>query len=267
MIKPIIPKEHGAWTMLFMPFFISSGVAWCFDIKMVFTCFSILFLYLIRKPIEELIRYDVLSTNIQLTRKNIYFWLIVYGSLAVLLVTPLFYKYNLKGLLPFGFLFFLFLLMNVIKLKSGKKKSMYGDLVGIAGLCMTAPAGYYVATGKINRFNFLIWCVVFIYYGRSVFYVNLRVMAKSKREQFRNWLDKAKFAKSYINIHIYLIVTACILSVIFNYYWLIAAYIPITIQAIIGILNLDRNLNVKSLGYTEVCHSFIFAGIVVWACR
>lgn len=266
-IKPILPKEHGAWGMVFTPFFIAAGMAWCFDLKMVFLLFSIFFFYVARRPFEELIGYGSSGKQHLIEKRSLYQWLIAYMVLGALFIFPLFYKYHLYWLVMFGGFFILFMLINVVLIKMGNRRSVFGELIGIGGLCMTAPMGYYVVTGSMGWFNFFVWCAIFLYYSRSVFYVKFRVKAVVKKVQFLNARDKLFFAWRYISCHFGMLTAVYVISLLFHVQWLVIAYIPITIQSMYGISNLDGKLNVKKLGYIEVFHSILFGGIIVLVCR
>ncbi len=266
-IKPILPKEHGAWGMVFTPFFIAAGMAWCFDLKMVFLLFSIFFFYVARRPFEELIGYGSSRKQPLLKKRILYLWLIAYMFSGFLFTIPLIYKYQLYWLVLFGGLFTLFMLINVVQIKIGNRRSVSGELIGIGGLCITAPMGYYVATGSMGWFNFFAWCAIFLYYSRSVFYVKLRVRAVSAKGQFPNALNKVFFAWRYISCHFGMLAAVYIISLLSHVEWVVIAYIPITMQSMYGISKLDGKLNIKSLGYIEVFHSILFGAAIVLVCH
>ena len=60
------------------------------------------------------------------------------------------------------------------------KRTFPRELIGIARLCLTAPIGYYVGTGKIDNINFLLWSINFIYFARSVFLLNCELELQLK---------------------------------------------------------------------------------------
>ena len=253
--------------MVFTPFFISAGVAWCFDVKMVLILFATFFIFLIRKPVEELFRPEIADKKSKISKKEVYSWLSIYFLFSCLFAAPLFFRYQLNWLLLFGLLFLLFLLISIVQMRKKGQRSAFNELVGIAGLCMTAPIGYYVATGQLNITNFFIWCLMFLYYSRSVFYVKLRVRANYTKTKFCNMADKTTFAGNFICIHFFLIVAVYLLSLAFKTQWLIVAYIPISIQCMFGILNMGNKLNVRRLGYIEVFHSIGFGIMIVFICH
>ncbi|MBI4299863.1 MAG: YwiC-like family protein, partial [Chloroflexi bacterium] len=49
--KTLIPKEHGAWAMLLVPFVIGAAVAGRWDLKVTLLLVSVLCLYVARNPL------------------------------------------------------------------------------------------------------------------------------------------------------------------------------------------------------------------------
>lgn len=225
--------------------------------------FGTFFLYLTRKPIEELLRIKRSGKVISGNEKQFFFWLLVIFFIGMLFIAPLIFIYELTGLVLFGILLIFFQVINMVQLKRNMRRTVVRELIGIGGLCLTAPIGYYVGTGKIDNVNFLLWSINFIYFARSVFYVKLRVRASAKRDQLSSWAKNFLYSRNYIYYHSFLLCIIFTLLVLFYKKWLIIAYIPITIQSIIGITRLAKDLNIKKLGYIEVTHSVVFSLLIV----
>ncbi len=260
-ISSVLPKEHGAWGVLFIPFFVSAAVASCFDLKMILLLFGIFFLYISRKSIEELFRAS--KHNDRLIKNKFYYFLIIFITVGLLFIIPIFLLYDLTWLPAFGFIFICLQWINILQIRKRKQRTVTAELIGIAGLCLSAPIAYYVATGEIEKTALLMWIISFAYFARGVLYVKLRLSVVAARAQFADLYERMKYSKGYIFFHLALITSTFFLLIMFQKPFLIISYLPIAIQSFLGISRMNTKLNVPRIGYIEVSHSILFGILVV----
>ena len=260
-ISSVIPREHGAWGILFIPFFISAGVASCLDVKMILLLFGIFFLYISRKPIEELFRIS--KQNNSLIKNKFLSILILFITVGLAFTFPIFLLYDRHWLPVYGFIFICLQGINILQIKKRKQRTVTAELIGIAGLCLSAPVAYYVATGMIEKTALLLWFISFAYFARGVLYVKLRLSVVAGHVKFLNLYERVKYSKGYIFFHLALITITFSLLIMFRIPFLIISYIPIAIQSFIGISRMNTKLNVPRIGYIEVSHSILFGVLVV----
>lgn len=128
------------------------------------------------------------------------------------------------------------------------ERSIPMQLIAVAGLTMTAPAAWYTATGKLD---YQLWLLNFLYFAGGVFYVKMHIAAAIARQ--------VNIREQGLPTLIYyggLTVVAA--------FWLPVGYafIPSIGRAIAGVVRLSPVLRIKHLGWTEVAHSVIFAGVL-----
>ena len=141
-----------------------------------------------------------------------------------------------------------------------------GELIGIAGLTLGAPATYYVGAGSPGIQMLGLWLLSFLYFGGSVFYVKLKVRVHSRQQPPASSLQRMLVGKTTVIYHVGAIALAGVL-VATGLVPLLAplAYIPVSCKAVRGTLDWRRPVNIKRLGVMEIVHSLVFAVLLVIA--
>ena len=139
-MKILLPKQHGAWAMLLIPFFLemfSAGPTKWHTLLFI----GWLFLYLATFPFIMLIR----KKQVQLHRK----WSIIYGSIAIISLLPLlFVKFTL---LYFGLAMIPLFLINIYFAKQNNERAFINDLVAIIAFGIGGLASYYLGAGELTK--------------------------------------------------------------------------------------------------------------------
>jgi hypothetical protein len=229
-MKILLPKQHGAWAMLLIPFLLGmiGGEATIFHLPFLF---GWLFLYLATVPIFMLLK----KKKIALYKK----WSIIYISLAlVFLVFPLYEEWRL---LFFSFAMIPFFLINVYFTKSKKERAFLNDVSAIIIFGIGGLASYFLGSGTLDGTAWLIFIYSFFFFLGSTFYV--KSMIREKKNQTFKW-----YSWGY---HIGLVV----MVFVFGHMWLTLAYVPSLIRAI-GLYG--KPLPIMKLGILEIGNSFIF---------
>lgn len=254
-----IPKEHGAWAMLYVPFVTGVCVAarsqglrlpWNAGILPLFL--AITFGYLSRLPFVEWLRSKY---------KNLYAlkFFIGYASAGILTYFTLVFLYKLWTLLPLlsiGSSFWGFYTYQTLK---GKHRSTTGEVAGILGLTFTAPMAHYVIIGSLTKMAWLLWLLNLLFFSSSVFYVKLRVEAHVRKDQLYSLRDRLAISRGCIIYHLLLFVfigTLCLLRLVPA--MIFAAFLPILIRGIIAIVHLPKTLSLKRIGFSELAYALFF---------
>jgi hypothetical protein len=123
------------------------------------------------------------------------------------------------------------------------------QLLAVAGLTLTAPAAWYVATGRLDA---RLWWWNVLYFAGGVFYVKMHVAAAMKR-------GRAEAVRATLIYY-----TA--LAVVAAWWWPVGlAFVPVIVRAFVGVARLSPVLRIKRLGWTEVAYSLLFLVTLVVA--
>lgn len=236
--KPPLPREHGAWGILLIPFATAVGVAGVFDLKVALLLGSILSFYMART--------SFLKRDFQ--------WTFVLLAVSAGCTAPLLLVWKLWWLAAFG---------GVAGLLAFRKteRSVAMQLLAVCGLTLTAPAAWYVATGQLNQRAWWLWLLNVLYFAGGVFYVKMHVAAAIRRQRFETVTKRMRFGASTLIYYGALARVGVAL-------WPVGlAYAPVVVRAVIGVMRLSPILRIKRLGWTEVAYSIAFAVALIVTLR
>ena len=228
--RPPMPREHGAWGILLIPFATAVGVADVWSLPVALLLVSVLCFYVART--------NFLKQNYRWTGA------LLAGSAACAL--PLLFVWKLWWLAAFGAV--------AAPLAFRKtERSVVMQLLAVLGLTLTAPAAWYAATGKLE---YRLWLLNALYFAGGVFYVKMHVAAAVARRADK--LRQGAATMIYYGA----------LAIVAAGWWPVGlAFVPVIVRAFVGVARLSPVLRIKRLGWTEVFYSILFAGLLVFELR
>ena len=216
--RPPMPREHGAWGILLIPFATAAGVAGVWNLPVMLLLVSILSFYIART--------SWLKQNYRWTA------ILLAGSAAC--TVPLLLVWKLWWLAAFG-------VVAAPMAFRKTERSVAMQLLAVGGLTLTAPAAWYVATGKLE---YRLWLLNVLYFAGGVFYVKMHIATAIARKP-----------TGRLPVVIYYGALAGILA-----WWPVGlAFAPVIVRAFVGAARVSPVLRIKRLGWTEVAHSIVFA--------
>ena len=229
-VRPPMPREHGAWGILLIPFATAVGVAGVWNLPLALLLVTVVCFYVART--------SFLKQNFRWTA------VLLAGSATCML--PLLLVWKLWWLVGFGIL--------AAPLAFRKtERSVAMQLLAVCGLTLTAPAAWYVATGRLD---WRLWLLNVLYFAGGVFYVKMHIAAAIQRGG-----NKLRLGAATLGYY-----TA--VAVVAAFWWPVGlAFVPVIVRAFVGVLKLSPTLRIKRLGWTEVVYSLIFAGLLVFTLR
>ncbi len=261
---PPLPKEHGAWVILYAPMVLGLVAAARNDLVAgLLTFATVTSIFLGREAASLLIRG---RSTPQIRR-----WAGIYALAAtifgvMLLASSVVIPLVVVGLLALS----LFGIHSALLRFSGRRRldrSQWGEIVGVAALTLTAPAAYVAATGHIDGKIALLWLACVAYYSSGVFYVKMWLAAVKMK---KSW-DSAAKLKCGIQNNLYngfLAAAVIIASLQFHSVparlLLCLAYLPAIIRSAWGYRQLSPKLPpLKRVGLQETCYSVWFTLMLV----
>jgi hypothetical protein len=217
-VRPPMPREHGAWGILLIPFATAVGVTGVFDVKVALLLASVLCFYVART--------SWLKQNDRWTAA------LLAGSAVCGL--PLLIVWKLWWLAAFG------VVAAPLAFRKTERSAVM-QLLAVAGLTLTAPAAWYVATGKLD---YRLWLWNVLYFAGGVFYVKMHIASAIARKP-----------TGRLPVILYYGGLGGMLA-----WWPVGlAFVPVIVRAFAGVAMLTPVLRIKRLGWTEVAHSVVFA--------
>jgi len=229
-MKLFLPKQHGAWAMTIIPFWlgvINGGFLW----QHIPFFIGWLLLYLATYPMLLLFKKKKVSFYAK--------WTIIYMVPALLLLfIPLIER---PSIVYFGFLMIPFFFINAIYSSKNQDRALMNDFSAIFAFSVVGLASSYLSHGIITIESVLIFFTSVLFFVGCTFYVKTMIREK-KNAQFR-WVSWT--------YHSLLLVVWLVLG-----YWIVAlAYLPSLIRAIFFY---GKPLSPKKIGIYEIVNSTLF---------
>jgi hypothetical protein len=236
-MKLFIPKQHGAWAMLIIPFWLgaaASGIVW----QHIPFFIGWLLLYLATYPMLLMFK----------KKKNPFYrkWTLIYIVPALgFLMVPLF---TTPTIIYFGFSMVPFFFINAYFSSMNKERALMNDLSAIIVFSIAGLASSYLPAGMMNEGAILVFAASVLFFTGSTFYV--KTMIREKKNTNFKWISW-----SY-----HLMVP--ILWLAAGEAFAAAAVVPSLIRAVVFY---GKPLSVMKVGIYEIVNAALFFIIMIFA--
>ena len=271
----LLPREHGAWAMLLMPYLVGTATAGWGGWPSLLLLVSVLLIFSSSRSLELLLQHRPLGPTSADTASRagaagrwrqallrLAIYLGVGGATGVVLLL----RYDRWALLAIGGLALAVLVGQVLLRGRRLDRSWAARLLSIAALSATGPAAHYTATGILDRHALAIWVLVFLYLGSSVFYVRLFYPASTRQG---NRADPHVRRRAEMHMLGYL--AATFLSVIALVaagllpHLAAAAFVPLVGKVAWACFRREDRPSLKRIGLAEIGHTTLFAFLAIAA--
>jgi hypothetical protein len=255
--RPVIPKEHGAWAVLYGSFLVGMGVAGHVTLPLALLLGGVTFLVLMNGPLTALLRAAG-SQKSSAPPRHAFGWLAVYGAGACASLVPLLAVYRMIFLVPFGMTAALFFLLRLFLVRRGDDRSLPGELIGTVGLTLIGPTAHAVGVGEVQPAGAVLWMLLVLFFASGVFYVRMRirVMLALRRgtpvtpNPARRWC---------VLYHLLLLLLVPALAAGQVIPWpVLLAFAPALWRAAAGLRRRETALKLRRLGWSEVALTAVF---------
>ncbi len=259
----VVPREHGAWGILLVPLVTGAVVG----IRSVPAAFSVglftvaaLTLFWLRTPVESCFGAGPMRVQTDAEAKSVLSAMAILGSVAAISLTALFLIGHTSGLVILGAVAAIAFIIQALLKRFGRRYYMAAQIIGSIGLTATAPAAYYVATGRLDKIALSLWLANWVFAGNQVHFVQMRIHGarlSDGRDKFRHG---AAFFIGQVAMAIALVVVwrAQLLPSI-----AVLAFIPVLVRGFWWFLPGPQTLAVKRLGWTELAYGVSFGILLI----
>ena len=261
----IVPREHGAWGLLLVPLF-TGVVAGFAPEHRVWALLQItlvaLSLFLLRTPVESLLGTGAIVARTSEERWTALIASAGLGFLSSACLVDLMWNGQYPALWVLGAATAGSFVAQAVLRKWGRSTRMISQVVGAFGLTCTAPAAYYIGTGRLDMRAFVLWIANWIFAGNQIHFVQLRIHA-ARANTFIEKFERGRF---------FFVAQAALLTLlVFASRWkmvpslTIIAFLPAVVRGSLWFFRKAEALNVKSLGWSEMKHGVVFGMLLTIA--
>ena len=259
----IIPREHGAWGLLFVSLATggASGVlAGGNGSPVVALTIAALTLFWLRTPVESWLGTGLIRAQSQGEHKSVGVTILILAAVAALALVALFANGHNNDLLLLGMIAMVAFVAQGLLRKLGRRTRMLSQVVGALGLTVTAPAAYYVVTGKLDHDAWALWVANLLFAGNQIHFVQLRIHSA----RATGWKQKIHYGQSFFAGQL-LLGTALAFAWRYSLLPAIAAmaFLPLLGRGLAWFFEGQKSLAVRRLGWTELAHAVIFGIVLV----
>jgi hypothetical protein len=242
-----LPKEHGAWGMFFIPLVLGLAVGGHWSSKVTLFIMAAAAAFLAREPFMTAWRSWRRKTDPGSARRAALMYMLAAGSIGGTLL-PFYPWLALLGVLGFA----VYCWHAEVAMR-GEGRSTLAELLAIATSMLTAPAAYYVSSGRLDGTALLLWALCFGYFASAVYYVKMRLtFARPRKPTY-----PARTRRQCLIYHVAL--TASLAALIpYVSTVVLAGFLPVLIRAFYYVARPTNQANLKQIGWSEVVYSLIF---------
>ena len=264
----IVPKEHGAWAMLLVPYFSGAFAKGKPGVPTFLLLVCVISLYFLRGCGEFYLSNLIKKKEPYQNIKSFYFQTICYFALFLLTSTLLLFYFQLWNLLVLGLVAFLFISLYYLLILKKKNYRMSQQFIVILALTLSAPAAYHTTTGNWDANILILWILNVIFFLLGMLYVHNRIGLHKKRGKIMHFLDKFGFVRNLIwgwCLSVIIFFGLFLSGLIHPLFFIIL--LPISVHIIVGIFFDKRDLIIKRMGYSLVGQNIFFLIILIYLYR
>lgn len=257
-----IPKEHGAWAMLYVPFAAGTlaagrtALTHAWGLVLLLATVTGLFLgrdsllaWLRQRDRGQEARADARATVWQLGGAVL--------SAALLLAT-----HPPATIVALGGLGTVVLGIHILQMRRREARTVLGEVLAIVALTLAAPAAYLVGRSGGTMTALVLWVLCILFFASSVFHVKLRVLTA----QPRRVAERRRMAAASVAYHVMLLAGLVALAVIrLLPVFAVIAFAPVVVRALGALRSRPARLDLKRAGIFEIAYSLVFLVCVTLA--
>jgi len=254
----VVPCEHGAWGILLVPLVTGAAVGVSsFSSAMAVLLFTVVALsfFWLRTPVESFLGSGPLRVQTDDEFNAVFRAVTILSVLATIALTALFIGGNRVGLLLLGAVSGVAFVTQAGLKKLGRRFYMAAQIVGSVGLTSTAPAAYYVATGRLDNIAVTLWVANWAFAGNQIHFVQTRIHSARLTDPREKLIRGAGFLAGQVLMSIALLAAW---RIHFVPAVAVLAFVPALVRGFYWFASAPQPLAVKRLGWTELAHGVTF---------
>lgn len=233
----MIPKQHGAWSMLILPFLLG-GIVGGWTLAHIPFAIAWLFVYMGTFFLFQSIKQRRKSQELLHT-------VVTYLTIAIVAAIPVFLSewrlvWFVLAMMPFG-------LVNAYFAKIKDERNVWNDVSAVTSFCIGGMASYYLGARVLDGTMVWMFVLPYLYFLGSIFFV--KTMIREKKSRF------------YRNVSWGYHGLLVAIFIVFGYPVLALAYVPSLVRAVAFY---GKKIPIMKIGIVEIANSVFVLGCLSW---
>jgi hypothetical protein len=262
-LKELLPKEHGTWAMLLVPWVVGVGVARRLDGAQLVLLGALLLAFLGQHQLGLWIRARRAGPTAAGAARRAAVRAAVILAAAIAAGVPLLARVGAA----LGLLIALAGAVSVAALvlvARRVERALPGQILGAVGLPASAAAAHAVGEGQLTPTAWQLWALCALFFLGGVFYVRLKIDAIPRRRMLTSLAARLALARGTVAVETAIVALA---AVVVTQGALstsaLLAFAPVAIQAVVGVVRLHHPARLKRVGIISTIHALVFAFLVI----
>lgn len=260
----VVPREHGAWGMLLIPLVTGAAIGLLSGgrvLPVLLLATTVLALFWLRTPVESWVGTGAVRAQTAEERRHLRNFILPLAAIAIAALSALFWRGKNLGLIMLGLIAGPAFAVQIYLQKMGRATRMAAEVIGALALTSTAPAAYYVATGRLDPTAWMLWAVNWIFAGDQIHFVWLRIRGM----RADGWREKIRLGWSFLAGQI-LLVIALIVAYSLGWLraWAVIAFVPVLLRGCVWFAKKPGPIVIRRLGQAELLHAIGFGILLIF---
>lgn len=259
----VVPREHGAWGMLLIPLVTGAVIGLLSGghvVPLLLLTTVVLALFWLRTPAESWLGTGAIRAQTAEERRHVRNFGLPLATIASVGLIALFWHDKNVDLILLGLMAAPAFAAQMYLQKLGRATRMAAEIVGALALTSTAPAAYYVATGRLDANAWALWVVNWLFAGDQIHFVWLRIRGM----RAAGWNVKFRLGWSFLAGQV-LLVVALVVANRFGWLrmWAVIAFVPILFRGGVWFAKKPQPIGIRRLGQAELFHAIAFGILLI----
>ena len=259
----VIPREHGAWGLLLIPMFVGAVVGLQHGTHI--GALSLFFvaavsLFWLRTPVESYLGTSPMRAQSSTEKQHVLMVAAGIILIAGLAIAGLFWRGENRLLLVMGAACSTAFATQAVLKKLGRQYRMPAQVVGAAGLTATAPAAYYVLSGRFDEVAIALWLANWAFAGNQIHFVQLRLRSSKATTSDEKFHAGYSF---FLGQVVLVAVIAAAISTGLLPKLALLAFAPALVRGFAWFFQKQVPLELSWLGITELLHGITFGTLLI----
>ena len=259
----VVPREHGAWGMLFVPM-VSGAVVAGSAASRNYTAFAVfllaaLSLFWMRTPLEAWLGTTAIKAQSTTERLTVAQVTLALAFVSALATGWLFRSGYTRGLLAIGGVAAIAFASQALIKGLGRAGRMPAQIVGAVGLTATAAGAYYVITGRLDATAISLWLANWLFAADQIHYVQLCIHGS----RTATLSEKLRMGFGFIAGQLMLVLVLVLATLLGYVSWLVLlAFTPALARGTTWFFRGLKPLQVHKLGFAELRQALLFGALL-----
>jgi len=257
----VVPREHGAWGMLLVPLVTGAAAGLLIGGRVVPVLLLqtvVLLLFWLRTPVESWLGTGMVRAQTPDERRFVRNVALPLAMIAAATLSALFWQGKNLALILLGLIASVAFAAQIVLKKMGRATRIASEMVGAVTLTATAPAAYYVATGRLDNTAWALWLVNWLFAANQIHFVWLRL----RGARAAGLGEKLSVGWTFLAGQI---VLGGMLVLVYHLRCLpemtLIAFLPVCIRGLVWFATKPTPIVIRRLGWTELIHALVFAAL------